>query len=184
MILPIPRSFGLASTTQSQRIRHDRYGSKAHRERCDERRQQQAESGTENACGHRHAERVVDEREAEILPHVLDCLARHSGPQDAREVYFHKRDVPGVHRDIGASPHRDPHIRLGQCGRVVDAVAGRRDSASFRLQALDKRHLAPAAPLRRSSRRWELGGHCARRRPSVAGGRDDSPVATQRPCPN
>ena len=64
---------------QSQRVADDRHRAKAHRDARRSSAQQQAEGGIEHACGDRHAERVVDEREAEVLLHVGARSPRTAG---------------------------------------------------------------------------------------------------------
>ena len=57
-------------------------------------------------------------------------------PDDAPEVPLHQRDPGALHRDVGARPHGDPHLRLRERRGVVDAVACHRDDAPLRLEPL------------------------------------------------
>ena len=60
---------------------------------------------------------------------MLRIMARPSsdGAHDAAQVAFHERHAGALHRDVRAGAHRDAHVGGGQCGRVVDAVAGHAD---------------------------------------------------------
>ena len=82
---------------------------------------------------------------------MLRIVARLSlpGPDDAPQVAFDECDAGAFHRHVGAGAHGDADVGLGQCRRVVDAVAGHRDHVPFGLKPLDHlpfllgQHLGP-----------------------------------------
>ena len=109
--------------------------------RGDHRAEQQTpKNGIEHARRDRHAERVVDEREEQVLADV----AHRRAATAARARTMPRRSpftsvTPALsHRDVGAGAHRDADVGLRERGRVVDAVARHRDDAA----------LAPAARAR------------------------------------
>ena len=48
------------------------------------------------------------------------------------------RHLRAVHRHVGPSAHRDTDVRLGESRRIIDAVAGHGDDATFFLKAFDQ----------------------------------------------
>jgi hypothetical protein len=70
---------------------------------------------------------------------MLRTVARDSAMplRHAAQIALNERDVGGFHRDVGSGSHRDSHVGLRQCGRVVDAVADHRHALAFALQFLD-----------------------------------------------
>src|SRR5438105_7103231 len=72
------RSMSNISAPQTQRVGY--YGDRAHRHRCagEDRRQQQAEERIEHARGNRHADRVVEKREEQVLFDVAQRRAREA----------------------------------------------------------------------------------------------------------
>ena len=106
----------------------------------------------EHARGDGHAERVVDEREEQVLADVPHRCAREAaGAHDAAEVALDEGDAGALHRHVGPGAHGDAHVGLGQRGGVVDAVAGHGDDAALGLQALDRLGLPRRAGPRRST---------------------------------
>jgi hypothetical protein len=65
---------------------------------------------------------------------IVACDSRRA--RDAAQIAFDDRDAGALHRHIGAGAHRDADVRGGQRGGVVDSVAGHRDHAALRAQAL------------------------------------------------
>ena len=63
-------------------------------------------------------------------------MAEFAGAQDSGEVSFYERDAATFHGDVGAGAHGDADVGLGECGRVVDTVAGHGDDSSLLLQFL------------------------------------------------
>ena len=57
------------------------------------------------------------------------------------QVTLDQRDLGAVHRHVGSRSHGDAHVCLRQGRRVVDAVSGHGDDASFFLQSLDQHEL-------------------------------------------
>ena len=87
-----------------------------------------SEERIKDAGGDRHAERVVDEGEEQILADVAHGgLAQFTCAHDPAKVSFDQRDAAALDRDVRAGAHGDADMGLRQGGRVVDAVAGHRD---------------------------------------------------------
>ena len=71
-----------------------------------------------------YAERVVAEREKEILPDVLHGGAKQGArANDSEQVALHQRDTRTLHGDIGTRSHGNTHMRLSQCRSVIDTIA-------------------------------------------------------------
>ena len=102
---------------------------------------------------------------------------RRRARDDAAQVAFDQGDAGAFHRDVGAGAHRDADVGLRQRGRVVDAVAGHRDDAAFRLQSLDDRgFFRPAGP-RLRPRRCRAVAATASAVVAVVAGQHDDPEA-------
>ena len=88
--------------------------------------------------GDRHAEGVVEEGEGEVLADV-----GHGGPAEPVARTTPRRSprtrvMPALsHGDVGAGPHGDADVGLGQRRGVVDPVAGHGDDAALGLEPLD-----------------------------------------------
>ena len=92
-----------------------------------------------HACGDRHAQRIVDEREEQILSDVLhDVLGETPCTDDASEVALHQRHVGALNRNVGTGAHRDAYVGSRKSRRVVRAVASHRDAPTGRLQLCDE----------------------------------------------
>ena len=132
---------------QPQRVEDDRDARERHREAGQQRVQQ---------AGRRERDRgdVVAEGPAEVLADRAQRGAREPDRVGgAAQVAGDQRQVGGLDRDVGAGADRQPEVRGGQRGRVVDAVAGHRDHAALGLQAPDHVGLLRRAAPRRSPRR-------------------------------
>ena len=156
--------------------------------------------GIEDAGGERHAERVVDEGEEEVLADILHRRGGElAGADDAAEIAGHQRYAGALDRDVGAGAHGDADIGRGKRRRIVDAVAGHGDPAAGALQLGDDaalvlgQHLGvdlvDAEPPRHGfggraavagrhdhlqPERAERGDRLRRRRPDRIGDRDDA----------
>ncbi|MPM68194.1 hypothetical protein SDC9_115125 [bioreactor metagenome] len=67
--------------------------------------------------------------------------ALFDGGDNASEARFGEHDARRRLRRVCRRGHRNAHLRLPQCGRVVDAVAAHRHDVPRRLQLLDEREL-------------------------------------------
>jgi hypothetical protein len=118
---------------------------------------------------------VVDEREAEVLLHVGDRrLGELAGAHDAAQISLHEDHFPARHRHVGAGPHGDADVGLGQRGRVVDAVARHRHATAFGLQPGDQGELVGGRDLAADFIQPQLRPDRFRRREPVARGHDDA----------
>src|SRR5207249_652181 len=73
--------------------------------------------------------------EEEILPDVAHHRAAETnGFFDTAEIALQQCDTGTFHRYVGAGTHRDADISRGQCGRVVDTIAGHRNDVSMLAQ--------------------------------------------------
>ncbi len=91
---------------------------------------------------------------------------------DAAQVAFDQRDAGALHRHVGAGAHRDADVGGGQRGRIVDAVAGHRDDAALRAQALHHLLLLRRHDVGLERVQPQLGGHRLRGGSAVAGEHD------------
>jgi hypothetical protein len=58
------------------------------------------------------------------------AAADRDGGRDVERVGAHQDDVGGLDGHVGAGADRDADVSLGECGRVVDAVADHGDGAA------------------------------------------------------
>ena len=94
-------------------------------------------NGYRTPGGDRHPERVVDEREEQVLPDVAHGrLGQAAGAHETAEVAFHQRDAGALHGHVGAGAHGDADVGLGERRRVVDAVARHRHDAALACRRL------------------------------------------------
>ena len=120
-------------------------------------------------------QRVVDEREEQVLPNVPHrAAAEPAGPGDPPEIALHQRHPRALHGHVGPGAHGDPDVRLGQRRRVVDAVPGHRHHAALGLEPLHDLALLRRQHLRLEGveaepARDRLGGRAA-----VAGQHDEA----------
>src|SRR3569623_521667 len=100
-------------SSQAERVQDHRDRTKRHRSARKHRPKKQARKGIENASGYWYTERFVDERKEEILPDIAHRgLTKPPCANDAPEIAFDQRHAGALHRDIGASSHGNPHVRL------------------------------------------------------------------------
>ena len=97
-----------------------------------------------------------------------------TGPCDPAQVAFDQRHVAGSHRHVGTRSHRDANISGGQCRRIVDAIAGHRDTAPLCLERGDEFDLVLRPHLAVKLVDPELLGDSGCGRYAVAGGHDDT----------
>src|SRR3546814_9492292 len=99
-----------------------------------------AKDRIEQAGRDRHARRIVDEGEEQILADIGHRrLAELAGADDTVEVALEQGHARAFHRNIGAMPHRDADIRRRQRRRVIDPIARHGDDAAFLFQPYDDR---------------------------------------------
>ena len=79
---------------------------------------------------HRDADAVDDVR----LEALEDAARLHDGGEDGREALAREDDVGGGLRGVGGAGDGDADLRLGEGGRVVDAVAGHADDLAHALE--------------------------------------------------
>src|SRR5216684_2379300 len=104
---------------QSQGIADDAHRRQRHGGGGNDRREQDAEMGIEDARGNRDAGGVVDEREEQVLSDVAHGRLREpAGANDAAEIAFQQRDAGALHRHIGAGAHGDSDVGCGKRGGV------------------------------------------------------------------
>jgi hypothetical protein len=94
-------------------------------------------TGYSDAGRHGHAERVVDEREEQVLADVASSSpAEPRARTSPRRSPLHQGDAGALHRDVGPGAHRDPTSACARAGASLmpsPAIATR----GPRLQALD-----------------------------------------------
>src|SRR3546814_20969418 len=87
---------------------------------------------------HRDAERIVTEREHQVLADVAHGGARqHDRLEHTGQVAANQSDTGAFDRHVGAGSHRNAYMRSRQCWRVVDAVPGHRYALARGLESLD-----------------------------------------------
>ena len=159
---------------QPQRVADDAYRRQRHRRGRDDRRQQQAERGIENACGDRDAGGVVDEGEEQVLADIAHGRLREPpGADDADQIAFQQRDACAFHRNVSARSHGNADFSRRERRRVVDAVAGHRDDPAGLLQFCHHRALLVGQHFRLDVGDAEAFCDGVRRGPVVAGQHDD-----------
>ena len=88
-----------------------------------EKRQELA-TKLKNAGCDRNGNGVVAHRPSQVLPHLAKRgPSDGDGGRDVERIGAHQNDIGSLNRDVSAGADCDPHIGLGQCRRVVDAVA-------------------------------------------------------------
>src|SRR3546814_7754579 len=87
----------------------------------DHRIEKEAKGGKEHASCHRDAERIVTEREHQVLADVAHGGARqHDRLEHTGQVAANQSDTGAFDRHVGAGSHRNAYMRSRQCWRVVD----------------------------------------------------------------
>ena len=123
---------------QPQRVADHAHRRQRHCRRTNDRRQQNAERGIENAGGDRYGRAVIDEGEEQVLPDVAHGRTRQPPrAHDAEEIALDQCNACALDGDVGAGPHGDADIGGGERRSVVDAVAGHGDDAAVAAQLLD-----------------------------------------------
>jgi hypothetical protein len=106
--------------------------------RGDHGAQEQAEEGIQHACRDRHAERVVDEGEEQVLSDVRHRdEAELTRADDSDQVTLHQRDAGALHRHVGPGAHRNAHLRGHEGWRIIDPVSRHRHATTFGLELPD-----------------------------------------------
>src|SRR5690349_314708 len=132
------QSWSQIHPSQTQRVGNDRHRTEGHRRTCPDRAYEYSNEWIEDSGRDRHTDRVVDEREKQVLADVPHRRAAQTQrAEDAAKIPLHQSDPRTLHRDVRAGPHRDPDGRFGKRGGVVDSVAGHRHGSPFRLKALN-----------------------------------------------
>jgi len=163
------------TSAQVQRICNHSRRAQAHCQRGDHRRQQPARERKEQPGGERHTQGVVDESEAQVLPHVghRGHRQRPRG-RDATQIALDQGQLRAVHGHVGARTHRDADIGTRQRRRIVDTVTGHRDDAALRLQLLDQLQLVGGFDFAVHFFDAQALPHSAGRGQTVAGGHHDA----------
>src|ERR1700682_5409375 len=108
---------------QSQGVADDAHRWQRHGGGGNDRREQDAEMGIEDACSNRDAGGVIDEREEQILPDVAHGRLREpAGANDAAQIALQQGDAGTLHRDVGAGSHRDSDVGRGKRRGGVAAI--------------------------------------------------------------
>src|SRR3546814_19556420 len=86
------------------------------------RSEKEAKGGKEHASCHRYAERIVTEREHQVLADVAHGGARqHDRLEHTGQFAANQSDTGAFDRHVGAGSHRNAYMRSRPCWRVVDA---------------------------------------------------------------
>ena len=123
---------------QPQRVGDHKHRAETHRQRSHHGVHLQPEGGVPAPGGDRNADDIVEERPEQVFLDVADGgLAQFDGAGHIQQIVFHQYDIGGFHGHVGTRPDGDTHVRPGQGGGVVDAVAHHGHLAAFLLQAAD-----------------------------------------------
>src|SRR5579884_2823458 len=113
-------------------------GTEGHGGAGDDGAEENAEKRRQRARSQRNTQRIINEREEEVLPNVAhDGTAQAAGASNAPQVTLQERDAGAFDGDIGATAHGDAHLRLRQRRGIIDAVAGHGHNATLALQLPD-----------------------------------------------
>src|SRR6185503_11170309 len=92
----------------------------------------------QDACGNGHAKHVIDKSKEKVLADIAHgSAAQVASTHERAKVAFDQRDVAAFHGHIRTCPHGDANICLGKRRRVVHAVAGHSNDATFSLKLFD-----------------------------------------------
>ncbi len=91
-----------------------------------------------DAGGDGNANEVVDGRKEEIHPDPPHGLpGQVEAGENVQEVVLNEDDVGGLEGNVRPGPDGNADVRLGEGGRVVDAVPDHGDAFALSLEALD-----------------------------------------------
>jgi hypothetical protein len=108
---------------QAQRIGRHRHRAERHGRPGEHRVEQDPNEWIECPRRHRDQDRIVEKRPEEVLAGRLHgAPAQPDGRGHSGQTIAQQGDIGGLDRHIGASPLRDPHIRLRQ-GRSFVRIA-------------------------------------------------------------
>ena len=109
---------------QAQGVGHHRHRAEAHSCGGKHGVELPVQSVVEHASRQGNAQGVVEKRPEQVLLNIADGGPGqlHSGGH-VQQVRFHQHNVRALNGHVGTGPDGQPHLRPGQGGGVVDAVA-------------------------------------------------------------
>src|SRR5579884_1494306 len=130
--------FSQCHAAEAQGVGNHGDGTEGHGGAGDDGAEENAEKRIQRPRSQRNAQRVINEREEEVLADVAhDGTAQAAGSRNAPQVTLQERDAGAFDGDIGAAAHGDAHVRLRQRRGVINAVAGHGYDATLALQLPD-----------------------------------------------